>query len=70
MTHSVLHSTSIPGYEGAGTIVIKYTIPSGTQTNEHPNPGTLTVLNVILIISMYRSATSWNNTFSLSTKHS
>ena len=53
---------SLPGYEGAGTIVIKYSIPSGTQTTEHPNPGTLTVLNVILIIYMYRSAISWNNT--------
>ena len=31
--------TSLPGYEGAGTIVIKYMIPSGTQTTEHPNPG-------------------------------
>ena len=55
-------SSSLPGYEGAGIIIIKYSIPSGTQTTEHPNPGTLTVLNVILIMCMYRSAISWNNT--------
>ena len=41
MTHSVLQSTSLPGYEGAGTIVITYNIPGGTQTAEHPNPGIL-----------------------------
>ena len=39
MTHSVLHSTSIPGYEGAGAIFITYEIPHGIQTKEHPNPG-------------------------------
>ena len=61
MGHS-FSQLSLPGYEGAGTIVIKYSIPSGIQTNEHPNPGTLTALNVILIIYMYRSAISWNNT--------
>ena len=41
MTHSVLQSTSLPGYEGAGTIQITYNIPGGTQTAEHPNPGIL-----------------------------
>ncbi|XP_003390861.1 PREDICTED: uncharacterized protein LOC100631422 [Amphimedon queenslandica] len=38
MGHSFSH-LSLPGYEGSGTIVIKYTIPSGTQTNEHPASG-------------------------------
>ena len=36
---SYVQSSSLPGYEEAGTIVIKYTIPSGTQTTEHPSPG-------------------------------
>lgn len=32
-------STSLPGYEHHGTIVIHYHIPSGIQKKEHPNPG-------------------------------
>lgn len=31
--------TSVPGYEGYKTITINYTIPSGVQGPEHPNPG-------------------------------
>ena len=30
---------SLPGYEGYNTIQITYTIPSGVQGPEHPNPG-------------------------------
>ena len=29
----------LPGYEKYKTITINYTIPNGTQTAEHPNPG-------------------------------
>ncbi|XP_067296197.1 probable E3 ubiquitin-protein ligase DTX3 [Pseudorasbora parva] len=32
-------SSSLPGYEKYGTIVISYYIPSGRQGDEHPNPG-------------------------------
>ncbi|XP_046872566.1 E3 ubiquitin-protein ligase DTX3L isoform X2 [Hypomesus transpacificus] len=32
-------SSSLPGYEKWGTIVISYNIPSGTQKEEHPSPG-------------------------------
>ncbi|XP_040897893.1 E3 ubiquitin-protein ligase DTX3L [Toxotes jaculatrix] len=32
-------SSSMPGYEKYGTIIIQYYIPSGIQTEEHPNPG-------------------------------
>ncbi|XP_074526978.1 E3 ubiquitin-protein ligase DTX3L [Halichoeres trimaculatus] len=32
-------SSSLPGYEGHGTLVIHYHIPSGIQKEEHPNPG-------------------------------
>ncbi|XP_062273938.1 E3 ubiquitin-protein ligase DTX3L [Scomber scombrus] len=32
-------SSSLPGYERYGTIIIHYTIPSGIQKMEHPNPG-------------------------------
>ncbi|XP_019861653.1 PREDICTED: probable E3 ubiquitin-protein ligase DTX3 [Amphimedon queenslandica] len=39
MTHYVLQTTSLPGYEGVGAIVINYDIPHGVQTKEHPNPG-------------------------------
>ncbi|XP_019856835.1 PREDICTED: uncharacterized protein LOC109585277 [Amphimedon queenslandica] len=39
MTHCVLQSTSLPGYEGAGAILISYEIPHGIQTKEHPHPG-------------------------------
>jgi deltex-like protein len=38
MTFSVLQ-LSVPGYEGCNTIKINYTIPSGVQGPEHPNPG-------------------------------
>ncbi|XP_065185130.1 uncharacterized protein LOC135815725 [Sycon ciliatum] len=31
--------TSLPGHYGCGTIKITYTIPAGTQTSRHPNPG-------------------------------
>uniref|UniRef100_A0A8C2IJP9 E3 ubiquitin-protein ligase n=1 Tax=Cyprinus carpio TaxID=7962 RepID=A0A8C2IJP9_CYPCA len=30
---------SLPGYPGCGTIEITYDIPSGIQTEKHPNPG-------------------------------
>ncbi|XP_024909169.1 E3 ubiquitin-protein ligase DTX3L-like [Cynoglossus semilaevis] len=33
------NSSSLPGYEGYGTIVIQYDISSGIQKDEHPNPG-------------------------------
>ena len=29
----------LPGYDGYRTIQIKYEIPSGTQGQNHPNPG-------------------------------
>ncbi|XP_073322414.1 E3 ubiquitin-protein ligase DTX3L [Pagrus major] len=32
-------SSSLPGYENYGTIIIHYDIPSGIQKEEHPNPG-------------------------------
>ncbi|XP_036455002.1 uncharacterized protein si:dkey-3h3.3 [Colossoma macropomum] len=32
-------SSSLPGYESYRTIVIRYSIPSGIQKEEHPNPG-------------------------------
>ncbi|KAJ8005584.1 hypothetical protein DPEC_G00119460 [Dallia pectoralis] len=34
-----MESSSLPGYENYGTIIIEYHIKSGTQTEEHPNPG-------------------------------
>ncbi|KAJ8317353.1 hypothetical protein KUTeg_005257 [Tegillarca granosa] len=30
---------SLPGFEGCGTIVIKYIFPDGIQRENHPNPG-------------------------------
>uniref|UniRef100_A0A8D2ZDB3 E3 ubiquitin-protein ligase n=2 Tax=Scophthalmus maximus TaxID=52904 RepID=A0A8D2ZDB3_SCOMX len=33
------NSSSVPGYEKYGTIVIQYRIPSGIQKEEHPSPG-------------------------------
>ena len=30
---------SLPGYEGHYTIQITYSIPDGTQSQYHPNPG-------------------------------
>uniref|UniRef100_A0A671YA38 E3 ubiquitin-protein ligase n=1 Tax=Sparus aurata TaxID=8175 RepID=A0A671YA38_SPAAU len=30
---------SLPGFEDCGTIVIDYYLPSGEQTERHPNPG-------------------------------
>ena len=39
MNHSVSSILSLPGYPGVGTIIIKYRVPDGTQTREHPNPG-------------------------------
>uniref|UniRef100_H3CAI3 E3 ubiquitin-protein ligase n=1 Tax=Tetraodon nigroviridis TaxID=99883 RepID=H3CAI3_TETNG len=38
MEVSRTHS-SLPGYEQYGTIVIRYSIPSGIQQEEHPSPG-------------------------------
>ncbi|XP_067930362.1 E3 ubiquitin-protein ligase DTX3L-like [Watersipora subatra] len=38
MTTTVMPN-SLPGYEDCGCITIQYTIPSGTQGQEHPNPG-------------------------------
>lgn len=32
-------STSLPGFESCGTIVISYIFSSGTQGPDHPNPG-------------------------------
>lgn len=52
MGHYVSQS-SLPGYEGSGTIVIKYTIPSGMQTNEHPNPGINSISITSIILYMY-----------------
>ena len=37
---SMLSSTSLHGYPGVGTIVIKYQVEEGLQSVEHPNPGT------------------------------
>ncbi|KAM6930209.1 putative E3 ubiquitin-protein ligase DTX3 [Xenentodon cancila] len=34
-----IKSSSLPGYEKCKTIVIHYSIPSGIQKAEHPNPG-------------------------------
>ncbi|XP_077992667.1 uncharacterized protein LOC144446720 [Glandiceps talaboti] len=34
-----VEKSNLPGYPGCGTIVITYTIPSGIQGKEHPNPG-------------------------------
>ncbi|KAK7116273.1 hypothetical protein V1264_001985 [Littorina saxatilis] len=39
MTHTVSRVISLPGYEGCGTIVIQYYIPSGFQEPCHPCPG-------------------------------
>uniref|UniRef100_A0A4W6FEK6 E3 ubiquitin-protein ligase n=1 Tax=Lates calcarifer TaxID=8187 RepID=A0A4W6FEK6_LATCA len=33
------YSSPLPGFPDCGTIVIDYHIPSGTQTEKHPNPG-------------------------------
>ncbi|XP_035949620.1 E3 ubiquitin-protein ligase DTX3L [Halichoerus grypus] len=38
MTVTVL-SSSLPGYESCGSIVIEYNMKGGIQTKEHPNPG-------------------------------
>lgn len=38
MTHNTT-SSSLPGYPHCGTIQIHYSIPSGTQQQNHPNPG-------------------------------
>ncbi|XP_030584697.1 uncharacterized protein LOC115779933 [Archocentrus centrarchus] len=38
MSHYTLHG-SLSGFPGCGTIVISYDIPSGIQTQKHPNPG-------------------------------
>ncbi|CAK9007016.1 DnaJ homolog subfamily C member 21, partial [Durusdinium trenchii] len=38
MTHRTSPSP-LPGYPNCGTITISYSIPSGTQGPEHPNPG-------------------------------
>uniref|UniRef100_A0A3B4A721 E3 ubiquitin-protein ligase n=1 Tax=Periophthalmus magnuspinnatus TaxID=409849 RepID=A0A3B4A721_9GOBI len=35
----VTRPSSLPGYEGCGTVEIIYDIPSGTQTAKHPSPG-------------------------------
>ncbi|KAK7111050.1 uncharacterized protein [Littorina saxatilis] len=39
MTYTVSRILALPGYEGHGTIVIQYYIPSGNQETCHPNPG-------------------------------
>ncbi|XP_076857178.1 uncharacterized protein LOC143511050 [Brachyhypopomus gauderio] len=36
---TTVKASHLPGYEKYGTIVINYYIPSGTQGDEHPNPG-------------------------------
>ena len=33
------NSSSLPGYQGYGTIIINYSFQSGIQGPEHPNPG-------------------------------
>ncbi|KAM6162457.1 E3 ubiquitin-protein ligase DTX3L [Erethizon dorsatum] len=38
MSHSLI-KTSLPGYDSCGTIVIRYRMEGGTQTEHHPNPG-------------------------------
>uniref|UniRef100_A0A3B4GX86 E3 ubiquitin-protein ligase n=1 Tax=Pundamilia nyererei TaxID=303518 RepID=A0A3B4GX86_9CICH len=38
MSHQIL-TFPLPGYSDCGTITIRYEIPSGTQTEKHPNPG-------------------------------
>ncbi|KAM8770642.1 E3 ubiquitin-protein ligase DTX3L [Rhynchonycteris naso] len=38
MTFST-QSSSLPGYESCGSIVINYSMKGGIQTKEHPNPG-------------------------------
>ncbi|XP_042073457.1 uncharacterized protein LOC102292484 isoform X3 [Haplochromis burtoni] len=38
MSHQIL-TIPLPGYSDCGTIMISYEIPSGTQTEKHPNPG-------------------------------
>ncbi|KAM4607617.1 uncharacterized protein ACJ7VT_015826 [Polymixia lowei] len=35
----IIDKSSLPGYESYGSIIIHYLIPSGIQTEEHPNPG-------------------------------
>ena len=37
--HAQVENFSVSGYEGCKTIQIKYTILSGVQGSEHPNPG-------------------------------
>ncbi|KAG7490894.1 hypothetical protein JOB18_044113 [Solea senegalensis] len=39
MTHTTISSSSLPGYDKYGTIIIQYRIPAGIQTAEHPNCG-------------------------------
>eukprot|EP00118_Oscarella_pearsei_P017738 m.178428 g.178428 ORF g.178428 m.178428 type:complete len:413 (+) comp39174_c0_seq1:3066-4304(+) len=37
--HHSTRSSSLPGFRDCGTIEINYHIPSGRQTDKHPNPG-------------------------------
>ncbi|KAI8507650.1 E3 ubiquitin-protein ligase dtx3l [Branchiostoma belcheri] len=39
MEYTVERHSSLPGYPGCGTIIIHYSIPSGVQGRDHPNPG-------------------------------
>ncbi|XP_048477254.1 probable E3 ubiquitin-protein ligase DTX3 [Rhincodon typus] len=39
MSSAKQQGLQLPGYEGSGSIQITYTIPSGIQGPEHPNPG-------------------------------
>ena len=36
---STRQRSSLPGYEGVGSIVIHYSFNSGIQGSDHPNPG-------------------------------
>ncbi|XP_077982875.1 uncharacterized protein LOC144437739 [Glandiceps talaboti] len=39
MDYRIDDYSSLPGYEGMGTIIITYHFPSGIQQENHPNPG-------------------------------
>ncbi|XP_077982581.1 uncharacterized protein LOC144437515 [Glandiceps talaboti] len=39
MDYSIDEFSSLPGYEGMGTIIITYQFPSGIQQGNHPKPG-------------------------------
>lgn len=60
-------SYSLPGYESYGTIRITYSIPSGTQGLEHPNPGLLFASSSYVdYIVLFRCTISWYYSYCLS----